>query len=90
MPAIFFVHRNGLPALPEGAVNLDRARRQRRRSGSSYPKALPSKTQKPRIPGLCGTQAKNKRARGENWHALCNNLITTQFRGPWYRQAGDS
>ncbi len=26
----------------------------------------------------------------ENWHALCINPVTTQFRGPWYRQAGDS
>src|SRR5471032_3056136 len=21
------------------------------------------------------------------WHAPCNNPVTTQFRGPWYRQA---
>ncbi|KPA92358.1 hypothetical protein PF66_01037 [Pseudomonas asplenii] len=26
----------------------------------------------------------------QSWHALCNNPCTTQFWGPWYRQAGES
>ncbi len=33
---------------------------------------------------------RNTRGLRQNWHAPCINPITTQFRGPWYRQAGDS
>ena len=50
----------------------------------------PIQKKKPRNTGLFASSADFLRQAIKNWHAPCNNPITTQFRGPWYRQAGDS
>jgi len=51
------------------------------------PEIRQPKTPKPRIPGLFAVWSVFFRATWPVWHAPCNNPDTTQFRGPWYRQA---
>ncbi|XUK65108.1 hypothetical protein ABMA08_01770 [Pseudomonas yamanorum] len=63
------------------------AHRSNVRNANLVKKILKSKKAKAPYSGALRFLKRFFGATSQFWHAPCNNPVTTQFRGPWYRQA---